>query len=217
MKPKLLLCLALVLSGNLILSRASETNTLTSTNLAIGTNGFLVFEIDRYPYAEGHASGSEIKQKFKVPLTEEFLSNFKGVPGQNSEGTGFCCAGGKLKASEYSTGFAWWIHKTADNRWRINMWGDGVETIKGVKLKSPRPTVSQNLTIRHWEDLDMSYMFSYPGMNISFTAKYVAAKDIDADGPIPAAPVRKANRTELFKGDDLKQYPLEISCLFQED
>jgi hypothetical protein len=211
MKPKLILCLALVLSGGLFgcydIASADETKT----------NGFLVFEIGRYTYdMESNASGSEITQKFKVPLTEEFLSNFKGVPGQNSEGTGFCCAGGKLKASEYSTGFAWWIHKTADNRWRINMWGDGVETIKGVKLNSPRPTVSQNLTIRHWEDLDMSYMFSYPGMNISFTAKYVAAKDIDADGPIPAAQVRRADGSILFKGDDLKNYPLEISCLFQE-
>jgi hypothetical protein len=27
----------------------------------------------------------------------------------------------------------------------------------------------------------------------------------------------ETNRTEFFKGDDLKQYPLEISCLFQED
>jgi len=210
MKPKLLLGLALVLSSNLF---------LPSAYAAVETNGFLVFEVGRYTYSvtNNRATGPLIQQRFKVPLTEEFMSNFKGVPGQNSEGTGFCCAGGNLKTSEYSTGFTWWIHKTADNRWRINMWGEGVETINGVKFDSPRPTVSQDLTIRHWEDLDMSYMFSYPGMNISFEAKYVAAKDIDADGPIPAAPVRKADRTELFKGDDLKQYPLEISCIFQED
>ena len=80
MKPKLLLCLALVLSGNLILTRADETNTVTSTNLSVKANGFLVFEVDRYTYTEGHAGGSEIKQKFKVPLTQEFMSNFKHVP-----------------------------------------------------------------------------------------------------------------------------------------
>jgi hypothetical protein len=62
----------------------------------------------------------------------------------------------------------------------------------------------------------LSYLNKFDGINISFTAKYVAAKDIDVDGPIPAAPVRKADRTALFKGDGLKNYPLEISCLFQE-
>ena len=205
------LLIVLVLSGGLfgcyVIARADETKT----------NGFLVFEIDRYTYnTEGHSGGSDIKQKFKVPLTEEFMSNFKGVPGQNSEGTGFCCAGGNLKTSEYSTGFTWWIHKTADNRWRINMWGKGVETINGIRMDSARPTVAQYLTIKHWEDLDMSYEFGYPGMKISFTVEYVPAKDIDAEGPIPAAPVRKADQTELFKGDDLKQYPLEINCIFQE-
>src|ERR1035437_2273299 len=34
MKPKLILCLALVLSGGFILSRADVTNTIASTNLA---------------------------------------------------------------------------------------------------------------------------------------------------------------------------------------
>jgi hypothetical protein len=55
------------------------------------TNGFLVFELDRYAYAWSHHGGSDIKRKFEVPLTEEFLANFT----ISSEGTlactGFCC------------------------------------------------------------------------------------------------------------------------------
>ena len=192
---------------------------LVSTGIvgAVEPNSFLVFEVGRYAYSgrDGRASGPQIQQRFKVPLTEEFISNFRN-PRQNSSGTGFCCKGGNLKTSEGSTGFTWWIRKTADNRWSINMWADGVEIIKGVKIDSPRPTVSQILTIKRWEDLDMSYMLSYAGMNISFTAKYVTSKDIEADGHIPAAPVKKADHSELFKGDDSSNLPLEIRCLFQE-
>ena len=203
MKPLLLLLSFIVISP------------LTSG--ALETNGFLVFEVERVPW---HTAGSEIKQRFKVPLTEEFMSNFSHLPSQNSSGTGFCCSGGNLKTNEGSTRFMWWIRKTADNRWRINMWGEGVETITGVTVGSRNPKSSQNLTIKRLEDLDMSYMLSYvnkfDGLNIGFTAKYVSAKDIKAEGDIPAAPVRKADRTELFKGDDLKQYPLEVSCIFQE-
>ena len=64
------------------------------------TNGFLVFEIDRVPW---HSAGSEIKQKFKVPLTAEFLSNFRHLPSQNSMGTGFGCGGGNPKTSPGGT------------------------------------------------------------------------------------------------------------------
>jgi len=214
MKPKIILCLALVLSGGLFgcydIASADETNT----------NGFLVFEVDRYTYTEGHTGDSEIKQRFKVPLTEEFISNFKHVPSQNSSGTGFCCSGGNLKTNDGSTRFTWWLVKAADNRWMIHMWGMGFETINGVAVNSENPNVTQRLTIKRLEDLDMTYMQSYvnkyDGINISFTAKYVTAKDIDADGPIPAVPVRKADRTELFKGDDLRQCPLKVSCIFQE-
>lgn len=196
---------------------------------AVETNGFLVFEIGRFTYPSDHTNGSEIKQKFKIPLTEEFMSNFKNVPNQNGGGTGFCCQGGSLRASEGSTSFLWWIRKTADNHWSINMWGEGVETLKGVRMNSRNPKTSQSVTIKRWEDLDMSYMQSYSiggfgssgsnpfgGMNISFTAKYVSAKDIEADGYIPAAPVQKADHTVLFKGDDSSNLPLEINCLFQE-
>jgi hypothetical protein len=190
---------------------------------AVETNGFLVFEVERLAFT-GARNQSDIKQSFKVPLTEEFMSNFKRVPSQHSSGTGFLCSGGNLKTSDGSTRFMWWIRKTTDNRWRINMWGEGIETINGVTVSSRNPKTSQNLVIRQWEDLDMSYMLSYGGgfnpsggnMNISFTAKYVTAKDIQADGPIPAAPVEKADHSELFKGDGSSNLPLEISCLFQE-
>jgi hypothetical protein len=194
---------------------------LVSTGIvgAVEPKSFLVFKVGRYTYTgtDGHANGPFIQQRFKVPLTEEFMSNFRNAPRpKESMGTGFCSGGGSLKTSPGSTGFTWWIHKTMDNRWSINMWAEGFETIKGVKMDSARPTVSQILTIKRWEDLDMSYMVSYAGMNISFTAKYVTAKDIEADGHIPAARVQKADRSELFRGDDLSNLPLEISCFFQE-
>ena len=104
------------------------------------------------------------------------------------------------------------------------MWGEGVETMNGVAVSSGNTKTSQNLVIRQWEDLDMSYMFTYGGgfgpsaenMNISFKARYVTTKDVEADGPIPVAPVRKADGSELFKGDDLSHLPIECSCLFQE-
>ncbi|MDB6024068.1 MAG: hypothetical protein JWM68_291 [Verrucomicrobiales bacterium] len=196
---------------------------LVSTGIvgAIETNGFLVFEVERYTFppvytTKGSTKSSHVSQKFKIRLTEEFMANFKNVPSRNSSGTGFCCAGGNLKSSNGSTRFMWWIRKTADHRWMINMWGEGVETINGVMVSSRNPKTSDGLTIKRWEDLDMSYMHSYDGMNISFTVKYVTAKEIEAGGPIPAAPVKKADHSDLFKGDDLRKLPLEISCDFQE-
>ena len=180
----------------------------------VQTNGFLVFEVDRYSY---HTHGTEVKQRFKVPLTEEFMSQFKNLPNQNREGTGFCCMGGQLKCATGSTSFMWWIHKTEDNRWAINMWSQGVETIDRVKVESMTPAVSQYVTIRRLEDIDMTYMRSYDGLNVSFTAEYVPAKEIDANGPIPTAPVNKADQSELFKGDDSSKLPLKLRCLFQED
>ncbi len=131
---------------------------LVSTGMvgAVETNGFLVFEVERLAYT-GRTNESDIKQSFKVPLTEGFMSNFKHAASQNSSGTGFCCAGGNLKTSAGSTRFTWWIRKTADNRWRINMWGEGVETMKGVTMSSRNPKTSHNLTITRWEDLDMGY------------------------------------------------------------
>jgi hypothetical protein len=193
----------------------------TLTQAADEAKGFLVFEITRYTYTQGAKGGSEISQKFKIPLTEGFISNFKRVPSQNSAGTGLWCNGGDLNASGGSTRFMWWIQKTADHRWSINMWGEGIETIKGVKVQSRNPKTSEDLRIKNWEDLDMQYMLSYvnnfDGINVSFKAKYVKVEDMAAEGPIPAAPVLKADRSPLFKGDDLSRLPLEIHCGFQEN
>lgn len=184
------------------------------------TNGFLVIAFERYSYSVGNTHASQIQQKFKVPLTEEFMLNFKNAPSQHSMGTGFCCVGGNLKTNKGSTHFSWWIRKTADNRWSINMWGKGFESIKGVTVNSWNPTASQSMTIKRLEDLDMTYMLSYEneydGISVSFKAQYVTAKDIEADGPIASAQVQKANQTLLFKGDDLTNLPLEIRCVFQE-
>jgi hypothetical protein len=55
------------------------------------------------------------------------------------------------------------------------------------------------------------------GLNVSFKAKYVSAEDMATEGLIPTAPVLKADRSPLFKGDDLSSLPLEIHCGFQEN
>ncbi len=47
--------------------------------------------------------------------------------------------------------------------------------------------------------------------------KYVSAEDMKAEGPIPTAPVQKADRPPRFKGDDLSKFPVEIDCGFQEN
>ena len=101
------------------------------------------------------------------------------------------------------------------------MWGEGVEIVDGVKVGLMNPDSSQYLTIKKLADLDMSYQLSYShefdGINVSFSAKFESAADLNAEGDIPTAPVRKADRTELFKGDDSTQIPLAVSCRFQED
>lgn len=192
---------------------------ITSVAAATEANGFLVIEISRYT-TEGKTTGSDLKQRFKIPLTAEFLLNLKNIPSQNNSGTGFYCSGGNLKAKEGSTRFTWWIRKTTDNRWSINMWGSGVETIKGVKVSSRNPSTSQYVTVKNWEDIDMTYLLSYvqhyDGINVSFTAKYVSEKDAKTLDSTPTAPVRKADHSELFKGDDQSELPLEIVCSFQE-
>jgi hypothetical protein len=188
---------------------------------AVETNGFLVFELDRYAYAEGHHGGSEIKRKFKVPLTEEFFANFTHAPKETIDGTGFCCGAGRrwTNTNDASFGFTWWLNQTADHRWYIHMWGEGTEKIKGVMVSSGNPGVTQSLTIKQLEDLDMSYQQSYvnayDGVNVQFSAKYVPTKDIEAEGPIFTAPVRKTDRTMLFKGDNSENDPIQFFCVFQ--
>lgn len=192
------------------------------TGVAVETNGFLVFTIERGAYGEGRPSGgSVVRQKFKVPLTEAFLSNFKHVSSQNSMGSEFYCGGGNLANSPGSTRFTWWLHKTADGHWSIRMWGAGFEIIKGVHLNSENPSVTECVTIKKLEDLDMSYNLSYVNMydsvGISFGAKYMSDKEIQAAGFIPTAPVKKADHSDLFKGDISTNYPIMFQCAFQED
>jgi hypothetical protein len=123
---------------------------------------------------------------------------------------------GDLKNGKGTTQFMWWIRKTTDDRWSINMWGEGVEMVKGVPISSRTARASQNLTIKKWEDLEMNYMLSYDnGLNVSFKAKHVTPEDIKGLGPIPTVPIKMADRTILFEGDDLKNSPVEISCGFQ--
>jgi hypothetical protein len=190
------------------------------------TNDFLVFEVDRYTSTEGSAGDAEIKQKFQVPLTAEFMSNFKRVSSQTSMGSEFFCSGGSLANTPGSTQFTWWMHRTADDHWSIRVWGMGFETVKGIPVNSMNPNVTQCMTIKKLEDLDMSYNLSYVNMydcvNISFGAKYMTAKDIQADGFIPTATVRKAggytnHYTNLFNGDIPTNCPIIFRCAFQED
>ena len=67
----------------------------------------------------------------------------------------------------------------------------------------------------------MQYMLSYvhgnDGINISFQARYETLAELTAGGTIPTAPMQKANRTPLFKGDEASGLPMEIHCGFQED
>jgi len=183
------------------------------------TNGFLVLEVERFTYAQGSPAGSAVKQSFKVPLTAEFISQFKNLPTQSSKGTGFYCDGGNLKSSDGSTRFTCSIWKTKDNRWAINIWGEGTETIQGIKV-STNPTASQWVVIKQWEDLDtvytLSYVHNYDGMNITFKAKYEREPETQAPGAIPTVPVKKTDQSELFKGGDFSKLPLELKGGFQE-
>src|SRR6202012_869391 len=131
------------------------------------------------------AGDLDIKQSFKVPLTAEFISQFKHVPSQNSGGTGFYCSGGAPQPNSGDTRFIWWLGKTTDDRWHINMWGSGFESLDGAQFQSHNPSVSQYMTIKQLQDLDMTYQLSFvgkdKGRNIQFSAKYVAAKNLDTN------------------------------------
>jgi len=187
------------------------------------TNGFLVFTVERYAYkTNGGKDNTDLKQAFKVPLTSEFLANFKYLPSTNRAGTGFLCSGGNfLDDSSGSTAFMWWLDRTQDRHWRVHMWGEGVEKINGVPFQSRNPCVSQGMAVKNLEDLDMYYQLSYAshddGLNIEFRARYMSAKEVQAQGNIPTAPVQKADRTMLFQGDTPTNCPIRFNCSFQEN
>src|SRR5262249_44805856 len=141
---------------------------------AADTNGFLVFKIERFAYStkDGKSTEPEIKQSFKIPLSSEFLSNFKNLPNQNSQGTGFCCTSDFKEPQSNAPHFMWWLERTTTNHyWYIHMW---------ASLRNPSTT--QSVTIKNLEDLDMSYQDSYvnmpKGVNVSFSAKYMSAEEM---------------------------------------
>jgi hypothetical protein len=182
------------------------------------TNGFLVIEIDRFVWS----TSSNLTQHFKIPLTDEFLSNFKHGPSRQSMGTGFMCRGGSLKAKIDSTSFIWWIHRTADNRWAVNMWGRGTEDVNGHELAMGNPSCSQDVVINKLDDLWMRYMLSFSshpheGLNVSFTAKFETAKEMESEKPMSIPPVKKADGSMLFIGDDQSSQAVNIECQFQEN
>jgi hypothetical protein len=186
------------------------------------TNGFLVIEINRYAYSMNSGrSTSDVTQRFKVPLTDEFLSNFKYGPTSERMGTGFSVSGGNLKAANGSTGFAWGIHRMTDHRWSIGMWGGGTEKVNGRELGMGNPGCSQDIVINKLEDLWMRYMLSFGnvpgGLNVSFTARFESAKEMQSEKPMAVPPVKKADGTMLFIGDDQSKQPINLECQFQED
>jgi hypothetical protein len=190
--------------------------------MAEEARGYLVIEVSRLTYSGNHKKDLGIKQSFKISLTKEFMANFKHLPNPNSQGTGFCCSAGSLKINNGGTLFTWWIRRgnPNDSHWHINMWGEGVETVKRAKIESLSHTATIDLKIKNWDDIDMRYLVSYlngyDGINVSFTARYVSAEDHKTLDAIPAAPVQKADRSVLFKGDDLSRLHFETSCSFQE-
>jgi len=179
---------------------------------AADTNGFLVIEIERVAYnpTNGAATDPEIKQSFKIPLTPEFLSNFKNLPNDDRQGTGFWCGCHFANLRDDAPSFSWWLERTIDHRWHAHMWSN-----------AGNPSVTQDVAFKGLEDLDMFYQDSYvnigKGVNVSFSAKYMSAEEIQHAGTIPMFPVKKADRSELFAGDSSTNCPIVMSGGFQEN
>ena len=191
------------------------------------TNDCLLFEVNREFIGIHNGEGvKDVKLKFKISVTGELLDEFKNTPKGHNGWNTFYCRGGQLKGSEGSTEFMWWVYKTQDNRWCFNLWGEGIETIHGIKIHAMNPC-QQRVTFKQLEDLDMQYWLTYLnrdmtngtpcGMNVSFSAKYVSAKLIGNGTTTPSISVKKLNESELFKGDDLSKYPLELRAGFTSD
>ena len=181
------------------------------------TNGFIVFEIGRYSYyTMNGGKQSDETHRFKVALTDDFMKNFDRLPGQNSEGTGFHCGAGNPSNSYFS----WWMERTSDQRWRIQMWSGGGESVDGRQMGSSNPACTQSMVIPRLKDMDMSYQLSFvnehKGLNVEFSAKYVATQDINSEGIIPDAPIRKAGEPERVDSDVSIQ-PFIVNCSFQEN
>jgi hypothetical protein len=83
------------------------------------------------------------------------------------------------------------------------------------------PKCQQEIVINKLEDLWMSYMLSFQnvpgGLNVSFTARFVSTKEMQSEKPMFIPPVKKADGSMLFIGDDQSKQPINLDCLFQED
>jgi hypothetical protein len=194
----------------------------SSIYAASQTNGFLVFEIERDAYSTNGRTVSDVTERFKIPLTDEFLSNFKHGPiPYQSMGTGFLCRGGVPAGKSGGMSFAWWMHRTKDHRWYINMWSDGAEKVNGRVMGMGNPSCSQEITIAKLDDLWMRYTLSFVnipgGVNVGFTAKFEPAKDIVSEKTMLTPPVKRADGSMLFIGGDQSKQPINLDCLFQED
>ena len=180
--------------------------------------GYLVLQIDRYTWKAANKDAKDMKQSFKIPVTDEFRANFKRLPAQNTSGTGLCCSGGDLTSMPGSTRFMWWLERTTDQRWHVHMWANGVEKVDDRPLNSRNPSVTQEATFKTLEELDLSYDLSYvndyDSLGVSFSVKYVPAKDLA--GSIPTLTVLRADRSCLFQGEATNA-PIQLNGSFQEN
>jgi hypothetical protein len=185
-------------------------------------DGYLVFEIEHYEYGT-HQGAHDPKfiQKFKIPLTKQFMTNFSKPPiPRESMGTGFLCSAREVKPQPEGTDFAWWIRKTLGHRWAINMWGHGEENLSGTNVFFGYPGCSQDVVLKNLEDLDMSYMISYvkgyAGVNVSFTARYVKARDLPPTEHIPIPLVKRQDGSVIFPATESTNFVVQVRCLFQD-
>jgi hypothetical protein len=184
--------------------------------------GYLVVEVERLAYSiNDHSSRSSTTRTFKIPVSAEFLGRFKNRPSQHSMGTGFFIGTSTIPAGMKGTRFVWWIHPTTDGRWRINVWGEGTETIDRRRVQAMNPKKSTGLVIRRWDDLDMYQQISYlgdsAGVNVTFSLKYHAAGAAGLDEiPLITIPAGEARVVITDPADEDGDTAEGISCGFQE-
>jgi hypothetical protein len=160
--------------------------------------GYLVFKLSRHSYQQGSKNESF---SYKVALNEEFRRQLKNLSDEPLRSTGFYCGGGTPK----QTVFTWWAHPVKNGKVYINMWGQGAEEVTGRSISSRNPSVSQYVTFKSWQDVDMTYQLSYvnntaDGLNVSFEVKYLPATANEIS-KIPFAPIRKADESVITLKD----------------
>jgi hypothetical protein len=91
--------------------------------------------------------------------------------------------------------------------------------VRALSVSSHNPSVSQYVTFKAWEDIDMVYQLSYlnkraDGLNVNFEVKYLPTSDSEVS-KASLAPVRKADASVLIPGDKLENKTFKFNCGFQ--